>query len=208
VAVDVDIENQLWAINHLNDTDTKTMWQAYNHKIKSAGGFPKLPSFPNVGAPLINNGSFSGISKKENHMRIPKLNLLIANLHDSIHNREQEPFLRVSNAYGKTDTEMQSIVDTEWSSQSDKKLVMRTAVFGYSTGSYSNPRTMCVKGGTNSGLFGKDICEDPRRPHGSLCYYRGIPEEGVGDRAEVDVLPLRKFDNVDHQRATDQYYPD
>lgn len=45
VAVDVDTENHLWALNHLNETDTKSMWQACNHKIKSAG-FPKLSLFP------------------------------------------------------------------------------------------------------------------------------------------------------------------
>lgn len=92
---------------------------------------------------------------REKHMRIPKLNLPIANLYDFIHDWEQEPFPRVLNACGKTDTEMQSIADTEWSSKSDRTLVMQTAIFDHSNESYSNSETMYLKEGQIQGSLAR-----------------------------------------------------
>lgn len=50
---------------------------------------------------------------------------------------------------------MQSIADTEWSSKSDRTLVMQTAIFDHSNESYSNSETMYLKEGQIQGSLAR-----------------------------------------------------
>ncbi|KAF4624813.1 hypothetical protein G7Y89_g13360 [Cudoniella acicularis] len=151
VAVDIDMQNNLWRIMSLNDTDIANNWTANAAKINtdipgtSILEFPVLPTFKPINETLLRNGTFTPVSWTNIHMNIPELNLAIANMNGWYQMCDLEPFMRVFNTSGlaQESSEMSALLDAKWNGTPNDKVVMRTASFGHGRGGIS----MCIKEG-------------------------------------------------------------
>lgn len=66
------------------------------------------------------------------HVEIPKLGFWMANMMDVISSPQYEPFLRVFNSSGRTESEMFNLLMAKkWSPKNNDGMVMRTASFGH-----------------------------------------------------------------------------
>jgi hypothetical protein len=82
-------------------------------------------------AVIIATGSWSNTTAKEPHMKIPELGLLIPSMHYFRKNCYFEPFMKVFNTSGLTQEKIDKMAKRDWSSDSEKEVVMRTASFGH-----------------------------------------------------------------------------
>lgn len=137
LAVDVDLENRVWRVLRLNNSDEVNKFLAGQNE----EGSRRVPLFQPVNEICVINGTFNKVSSSHKHMDIPELDLRIANMHGLIDTCEQEPFLRVYRTNNKTEDVKKSIGDNFWSSKYDKDIVMRTASFGHGRQTLD----MCVK---------------------------------------------------------------
>ncbi|KAH6683978.1 hypothetical protein B0J14DRAFT_465718 [Halenospora varia] len=139
IAIDIDMQHNLWRMISLNDTDIANNWTANAAKISSyVPGtkilqFPVVPMFKPINETVIRNGTFTDVTDAAKHMHIPELGLSIANMYMFYQKCSLEPFMRVFNTSGlQGDTKgMASLLDSKWQGQYDDKVVMRTASFGH-----------------------------------------------------------------------------
>jgi len=121
---------------------------------------PLLPKFSPIEETLSGNGSFTKFSKSDPHLRINGLDLAIADMHGFFTSCYQEPFLRVFDMRGMSDTEGRKVLDAMWDNKPNDKVVMRTASFGHGRQKLS----MCVKAGevieSIKDKFGKEDRDD------------------------------------------------
>jgi hypothetical protein len=147
LAIDVDIPNNLYRILKLNTSDTENEYLAYNYKDSAT----ELPTFHPVSEALISVGSFTAVSATQKHMFIPELNIGIANMHQFIHDYDQEPFVKIYqnlSPYWRTSIaggpptllpaeqdSFRKTLNEPWDSKNpvplDHQLIMRTASFGH-----------------------------------------------------------------------------
>ncbi|KAH8786210.1 hypothetical protein BGZ57DRAFT_818243 [Hyaloscypha finlandica] len=147
LAIDVDIPNSLYRIMKLNKSDTVNEYLAYNYKDSATN----LPTFHPVSEALISVGSFTAVSATQKHMFIPGLNIGIANMHQFIHDYDQEPFVKIYqnlSPYWRTSIAggpptllpaeqdlFRKTLNEPWDSKNgvplDHQLIMRTASFGH-----------------------------------------------------------------------------
>ncbi|CZR65441.1 uncharacterized protein PAC_15341 [Phialocephala subalpina] len=136
IAVDVDIENRAWRLMKFNATDLENKWLAYDYRHHA-----KIPTFSNTDFKIIENGTFSSVSKEHNHMHIYGLDMDISNMNLFLDNTIHEPFLRVYDTRDLGEDQIKTLLDKEWSSNSDSRVIMRTASFGHGR----QDLDMCVK---------------------------------------------------------------
>jgi hypothetical protein len=138
IAVDIDLQNQLYRVMHLNSTDVENEFLADGYK-KSPSN---LPTFEPLLEDLIATGTFSKPTSNYKHMHIPKLNIAIANMYDFVDSCEQEPFIRVyqnlDTYWDESENETKRFAatlnkqwDTKTAAPQEHELIMRTASFGH-----------------------------------------------------------------------------
>lgn len=130
LAIDIDTDHRKWRQLHLSGPDTGNKWLAQLSNTAEPGR-SRLPLLTKVTQTLIRNGSFSYGDKPPQHIYIPELELMIGNAHEFARRCEYEPFIRVYNTQGLNQDEMRQLGDQPWSSDSEDRVVMRSASFGH-----------------------------------------------------------------------------
>ncbi|KAH8679580.1 hypothetical protein BGZ60DRAFT_524798 [Tricladium varicosporioides] len=161
IAIDIDMQHNLWRMMSLNDTDVANNWTANAAKISGyAPGtkilqLPVVPMFKPINETIIRNGTFTDVTNAARHMHIPELGLSIANMYMFYQKCSFEPFMRVFNTSGlQGDAKgMASLLDSKWQGQYDDKVVMRTASFGHGRQKLS----MCGKEGNAIDLGAQSV---------------------------------------------------
>lgn len=137
VAIDVDIENRAWRLLKLNDTDVANKWLAYDFRNYDQ----YKPTFKPISYTVMEKGTFSDTTNANQHMHIHGLGMSIVNMYLFMDDRVQEPFLQVYDTRGLDDGRAQALMAKKWSSESDGRVIMRTASFGHGR----KRLDMCVK---------------------------------------------------------------
>ena len=151
VAVDVDMENNVWRFIRLSDSDPVNEWLAYKSNILYGNGeLPKLPELNLPTETILRKGTFSRPTWEQTYVEIPQLDMVIMDMQEFLSDYKLEPFLRV---FTYRDFEMagaeQERIEYDsvgketlvWTREPHLQEVMRTAAFGHGRTSL----TMCVR---------------------------------------------------------------
>jgi len=167
ISVDFDLDNRIWRMFHLNQTDLPNVWAAGN--VGSSAVYHHQTSM--TSAQFIKNGTWSNPTSKYNRsLIIPELELQIPHWWEFTQSCAYDPFLKVHRISNFSKEQIERQADRRWNKDSESTVVMRTASFGHG----QKVTDVCIKDQDwkRGGQTHRGLSDDMLVPLGLLAVYR------------------------------------